>query len=198
MAFCGMLIACTACTQTKREFEAEPASVEVLSEEERLANAVPARTVPEITGESEGAAPVGKTVELPESKVTPPATAPELNEFTENLIDGFWRVIFVVQGQSKSREPYNSAKGRYWRFNPNGVYQHFNADGTLFHEGTWAFERIDDKRNYLTIDATLTEHDNYYRAMMQPTFCTFVGTEEFKNPDVQQRMEKLTAPPEPR
>lgn len=193
MAFCGMLIACAACTQARRE--TEPTVVEMMSDEERLANAVPARTTPEITGEVVGAAPAGEAVNLAQPLVAAPAVAPEMNDFTSNLVEGYWRVIFVVQGAGKSREPYASQQGRFWRFDPRGVYQLFNADGTLFHEGTWAFQRIDDKRNYLTLDAVVAEHDNYYRAMMQPNYFTLVGTEKFGNNDVQQRMEKLATPP---
>ena len=193
MAFCSVLIVCAACTQTKRD--AAPEQIEILSEEERLANAIPKRETPELTAATTNAAPAGTTIDLPAPQVTPPAEAPEMNDFTSNLVQGFWQVIVVVEGEANSREPYKSQKGRFWRFNDQGVYQLFNADGSLFHEGTWSFERIDDKRNYLTLKATALEHSNYYRAIMQPEFLTMIGTERFNNTDVQQRMQKLPAPP---
>ena len=193
MAFCGIIIACTACAEAKRE--AAPAPVEILSAEEAAAIAVPPRTEPEVTGASTGAVAVADTpVELPAPKASAPAEAPEENVLTTNLTDGYWQVIFVLEG-GKSREPYASQQGRFWRFHPEGVYQLFNADGTVFHEGTWSFERIDDKRNYVTLDALDGRHDNYYRTLMQTAYCTLVGTERFDNTDVQQRLRKLPAPP---
>lgn len=126
------------------------------------------------------------------NKVTPPAmsTLPAskeivLNEDTQTLVEGYWKVLRVVQIEPTER--YQKMIDHYYQFNKNGTYQVLKPDQTVLHHGNWTF---DDFR-HIRLSATNQAYNNHYLLKIMGDAAVFLGTEDFGNTDIQMRLDQV-------
>lgn len=131
---------------------------------------------------SQAAAPIGET-----------KIERQVRERRQILSNGYWEVEQVMEKTPTPR--YQANASRWWRFDTDGTYALYEADGTVVHSGNYVYERRGNKQHYVTLNARKQQYMNEYRMYMMPDAIVFVGTEKYSNPGVQMKTNRRDTAP---